>query len=214
MAKSVDELINFNPGDIITLSDLQTQKDYDSLKTDFLIEETRLYEDPNDLFKIYAYIVKPEVEGKEDEPPYMIAIKAVGNDFDVFVYYLDSDGPVYLSDSDDEEAEQDCDFLGILNDDYDSFKDRLEVTMTKEEGEGTQKVEITWDLQQQTHGVEFIDGNDEGITSLAEYFTNDDTGGNPHCLIDWRGDAKDGFMEVWYGCTIEPHEIEIVASGE
>lgn len=212
MPKSVEELIDFNPGDIITLSDLQTQKDFDALETDFLIESTRLYEEPNGIYRIYAYVVKPEIEGKEDEPPYMIAIKVVGTDYDIYVYYLDTEGPVFLNEEEDED--QDCDLLAILNDDYDSFKERLEVTVTKETEDDTHEIEVTWDLQDQTHGVSFIDGHDEGITSLAEYFTNDDTGGNPHCLIDWRGDVKNGYIEIWYGCTIEPHEIEIVTSGE
>ena len=45
--------------------------------------------------------------------------------------------------------------------------------------------------------------------TLAEYFTNDDTRGNPHCFVEWTGDAETGYMEIWYGCEIENTDIEV-----
>lgn len=201
--EELQAFLDYKPGDIITLSDFQTQKDFDASTVDFLIESIRVYEDPNGSFRIYGYVVKPEIEGKEDEPPYLIAIKAVGDVFDIFVYYLDSDGPVYMNEGED----QDCEFLLLLNNEFDGFLDRLEVQVTTEKGE---EFDINWDLQDETHGVVFSDGTEEGITTLADYYTEDDNGGNNYCLVDWRGDVEKGFMEVWYGRTIQPHEIEIV----
>ena len=39
MAKTANDFIGYKVGDIVTLSDLQTQKDFGKLTVDFLIKE-------------------------------------------------------------------------------------------------------------------------------------------------------------------------------
>jgi hypothetical protein len=195
------KLSSHKVGDIITLSDLQTQIEFDSLKVDFVVDEVRHYQEPSDLFKYTGYVV--HADGKPDEPPYLILIKEVGEVRDVFVYYLDSSHEFYVT----RDGLPPCDVMEvILNDTKENFRSRIECVVAYKEGSNP----VVWDLQGTTFGVRYHDTKTtEGIVTLGEFFTNSDNKGNNYCLMDWKGGIDPGFLEVWYGCTVKEHEIEI-----
>jgi hypothetical protein len=194
--KDIQELISCQRGDIVSLSDFQTCAEFKGIKVDFQISRVRNYEDQEGRFSIVAY----ELEGPNEETPYMLVIKIVGEDYDVFVYYLDNAGE-FDGDPENPYAEN------ILTEDEDNLVDRIEVDVHYEEGD----LEVVWDLQDQTHGVRYEDdAEDEGICTIAEYYTEDDNKNNQYCLVDWKGDSEDGSIEMWYGCLIKDHEVEII----
>jgi hypothetical protein len=96
----------------------------------------------------------------------------------------------------------------ILNEEGDEFIDRFELEIMDTEEKGH---DVTFDLQRSFHGVEFNDGDTEGIRSIATYFTNDECGGNPHGFIDWAGDNKDGYAELWLGYELKDHEVKMLS---
>ena len=76
MGKNVEDFLNFNVDDIITLSDIQTQIAYNMPSVDFKITEVRVYKEPQDAFIYTAYIAiyKPK-KGSEKEIMLLILLK-------------------------------------------------------------------------------------------------------------------------------------------
>jgi len=203
----IHKLASHKVGDIVTLSDLQTQIEFNSLKVDFVIDAVRHYNEPSGVFKFTGYVV--HADGKPDEPPYMILIKEVGNAHDVFVYYLDSNHEFYVA----KDGQPPCEVMNfVLNDTRDNFRSRIECDVAYKEG----STHVVWDLQGTTFGVKYKESEgvytgdfSDSIVTLGEFFTNSDNKGNSYCLMDWSGDIDPGFLEIWYGCVIKNHEIEI-----
>ena len=207
MAVTINDFSQMSVGDIITLSDLQTQKEYDALSADFKVKEVRFYDEPNGLFNHIAVICNYENKDKgaegQDQSIMVLArnFKTV-NEFDIFVYYLDMEGEISGA------AEH------ILNEDGQDLKNRIEVTVYFDDGE----VDVTWDKKslgtvfgvetsifQTEHREEVIQDN----KTIVEYVTNDDMHGNQNAFIEWTGDSVDGWFELWYGCQITPNDVEL-----
>jgi hypothetical protein len=194
MAK-ISDFLNYGVGDIITLSDLQTQKEFKKMEADFQIIETREYRHPEGIFTYTGYLASYKATPEAEEQQILLLIRQVGDDFDLRVFFMDSDGP--------SESYED---LFVI--DEDDLVDRFDVTLNFD---GT-SLEVTWDRQGQSNfGIECDSSESEetNIKTLAEYFTNDDTRGNPHCLIEWSGDKLGGYIEIWYGCEIRESDIEM-----
>ena len=58
MSKSVDDFLGYGGGDVITMSDLQTQMEFDAPSVDFYIKEAREYTAEN-MFKLTCYFLIP-----------------------------------------------------------------------------------------------------------------------------------------------------------
>lgn len=227
MSKDVSNFKGFRKGDIATLSDIQTQKEFGDLTTDFKIIEVRTYREPNDFFHYTGYICEYQGKKEDDEPQQiMILLREMEDMYDLFVYYMDQDGDVTdyaehlieekeIEDENSEEDSADLDEDNLYDNEEDEnesitedLKERWEVTLHFDEGD----TDVTWDKKGagSTFGVETTStetGDD--VKTLAEYFTNDETHGNPHCFIEWTGDSKKGWIEIWYGCEIKPEDIEM-----
>jgi hypothetical protein len=191
----VNDFLGYGTGDIITLSDIQTQKEFNKMEVDFKIIETREYKHPENVFVYTAYIATYQSSPDEEEQQIMLLIRQVGDDFDLHVYFMDNDGP---SES----------FEDLFVEDEDDLVDRFEVDISFDD----ESVEVTWDRQGNTNfGIECSssESEEENVKTIAEYFTNDDTHGNPHCLVEWTGDKEGGYIEIWYGCEIRESDIEM-----
>ena len=193
----ISEFLGYTVGDIITLSDFQTQKEYGKMSVDFTIIETRKYSHPEDVYTYTGYIASYQATPDDEEQRIMLLIRKVGTKFDLQVYYLDNDGPsenfgdIFVEEEDDLEERFNSDL----------FFDDLE-----------KPLEVTWDRQGPTNfGIEVISSESEepDCKTIAEYFTNDDTRGNPNCFIEWTGDKIHGYIEIWYGCDIRIEDLEI-----
>lgn len=193
--KPIEELIKGQIGDIVSLSDFQTCAEFKSTSVDFRIRGIRSYEDPENRFSLTAY----ELEGPNEDTPFMLVVKQVDDLHDVFVYYLDISGEL--------DGDSNNPYYALLTEDRQNLLDRIEVTVHYDDGEQ----DITWDIQDQTHGVRFSDSDEnEGSCTLAEYFTEDDNRNNNFCLVDWKGDEDDGEIDMWYGCNIKDTEVVII----
>lgn len=194
MAKTVADFLGYKVGDILTLSDLQTQEEFKKLSVDFTIREIRTYKEPNEVFTYIGYSIT--TPNKQD---LLILVKTMGEAFEVYIFYRDTGEPLAAGSP----------LLCLLTDDLSDLIVRMGAQVPNEGAEGMHTV--TWDRQTVSHGVQYEDTSDiEGICTLGEYFTNDPNGGNDFCLVDWKGDATKGFLEVWYGCKIQNSEITIL----
>lgn len=199
MPKTVDNFTGFEVDDIITLSDIQTQEEYNKTSVDFRITEVRTYQEPQDVFTYTAYLAEYK-PNKDEEHQIMLLVMQVGNDFELRVYFLDSDGT-----SDD--------FGPVFFEEEDDLIDRFDVTLHIDET----NYPVTWDKQgSSAFGVEVTSTESESdepdCKTIAEYFTNDETKGNPHCFIEWTGDKEGGYIEIWYGCEIRNEDVEIFST--
>jgi|GEM_PF-5570376 len=192
MNAKIEKLLNHNVGDIMTLSDLQTQAEFDDTSVDFQIEETRLYKEPGGMFEYHAYVAKAPNERK-----YMLLIRVVDDEADVMLYYLDQDGDIEVF------AEH------ILNEDQDDFLKDFTVEIDEEDVTWVRKRPTTFGVKTTTSNE---NGKDEDQRAIVEYGASDETAeatNNTHAFLEWCGDEKNGFVEMWYGCEIQPHEIQI-----
>jgi hypothetical protein len=195
--KTIADFSGFVVGDLVTLSDMQTQEEYSKMTVDFPIREVRTYVEPNGVFTYIGYIVETP-----EKQQLLILVKTMGSDFEIYVFYMDTGAALYQA-----EAGQDpCALLCLLTADQKDLIKRIEAQITGKNGTHP----VTWDLQTVTHGVQYNDTTGvEGICTLGEYFTNDPNDGNSFCMVDWKGDAAKGFLEIWYGCLIKNHEIQL-----
>jgi len=193
--EKISDILNYGVKDIITLSDIQTQLEFNNLEVDFTIVSTRKYKHPDDIFSLTCYIASYQASRGVEAQQIMLVVRQIEKDFDLRVYYLDSDGP-----SDNFEA--------IFEKDGNDLIDRFDVDLHFD----SDTLPVTWDKQgQSTFGVECSasESSDVLCKTIATYFTNDDTRGNPHCFIEWTGDKFGGYIEIWYGCEIQNTDIEM-----
>jgi len=195
MNSKIQSLLNHNVGDIMTLSDLQTQAEFDELSVDFKIDETRIYKEPSDMFTYYAYVASAPKDTNDRK--YMLLIRTVDDEADLMLFYLDQDGDV-------------TDFAEhVLSEDQANFIKEFTVELDDKD--------VTWVRKKPTtFGVEtVISEDDEGIDNqctIAEYGASEDTKdstNNKHAFLEWCGDEENGFIEMWYGCEIQLHEVKI-----
>jgi len=243
MPKTVDNFIGYKIGDIITLSDLQTQKEFNEMSVDFRIKEVRTYREPSGLFKYTGYIAGYKPKDSEEENIIMLMVRQIDDDYDLLVYYMDNEGPagdfgplflVTESEEDENTEEDDEESVDVeinigddsyANSDYEDEEAQedeedeedgpdedlvksFEVDMDTEKGTS----HVTW--VKKTMGTVFgvdVNSTDTGkdVKTIAEYATDDDTDGNPHCFIEWTGDTEEGYLEMWYGCDVEPELTEM-----
>lgn len=192
--KSIENFLGFGEGDICTLSDLQTQKEFGEMSVDFAVKEVRTYKEPGGFFTYTGYIC--EYEPKDGEPQtIMLLVRQMGADFDLLAYYLDKEGDAGES--------------PVFTEDGEDLLDTLDVTMYNDKDE---EINVTWHKKKAgtTFGVEAESSSTDNDTkTLVEYYTEDDTGGNNHAFLEWTGDAEDGYIELWYGCEIRVDDAEL-----
>jgi len=208
MPKTVDEFTGFGVGDIVTLSDFQTQTEFGQPEVDFKITAARSYRCPDDRFLLTCYILEGP---NDDEQPFMLMVKEVGDAYDLFVYFLEQQGELYKA----EDGQPECELLNLFKEEEDDLKERIEAAIVDKDGN---EQSVTWDKQNgSTFGVQYSDTDeDNGITTVAEYFTDDGevNYGNDRCFIDWKGSQESGSIEAWYGCLVEDHEVQVYSLNE
>jgi hypothetical protein len=194
--KNHEYFLGHNVGDVVTLTDLQTQAEFNQSSVDFKIVETREYK--NDAFHITCYLISGP-----NEVQYMVMVKKVGEAYDVFVYYLDTDGGLH----EDLDGKTPCPFYALLSPDLKDLTARIEVTVNFKDGTSS---DVNWDKQNTTFPVNYTDSQGLfGLAKIADYATNSDNHGNNRCFVVWIGDHRTGMIEMWYGCLIKEFEIEI-----
>ena len=196
MDPKIEKLINHKVGDIITLSDVQTLI---SLGDDISLPiiETRIYNEPEGTFTYYAYVVQAPAREDEDEgQKYMVLIRVVDDETEIQLLYLDQ------ADSVEAYAEH------ILDEDQEDFIDSFEVDI---EGVG----DVEWIKKFSWFGIETETSEDDDVPprTLGEFESDADERVSK-CLCEWTGDEEDGFIELWYGCPIKVHDIEIFERSE
>jgi hypothetical protein len=194
MSKPISDFLSYSVGDVITLSDIQTQIEYNALSSDFIIKGVRTYCHPEGAFKYTGYLASYK-HGTENEKQILLMIRKVGSEYDMKVFCLNTDG-----------ASED--FTPLFSVDEDDLVDRFEVDIHFNDGD----LPVTWDKQGGScFGVESstLDSDEVDCKTIAEYFTNDETKGNPHCFIEWTGDKTGGYVEMWYGCEVGANDVEI-----
>jgi hypothetical protein len=197
---TIEELVSFGRGDVIILSDIQSQLDADDLTQELVIQDIRKYTGPDGLFEYTGYLAN----GRENLR-FMVMVKVVGDKHEIYVYYLETDGKLYGT----RDNREDCALLELFDDELDDLRERIEATIITGDVEDDYR-EITWDKQEIINGVHVVGDGDEGVCTLGEYYTGDDNEGNNYALIDLRGEPEDGYLEIWYGCPIKDHEIEFL----
>jgi len=193
---SIKDLLNHKKGDILSLSSLMVMEDHSKEEVDIIITEVRTYHEPNDAFNYTAYIGETE---EEDPTKYMLLVRQIDDEYDLMLYYLDTDGDI----SESREI--------LITEDGEDFVDRFELGITDAQDK---QHDVTWDKQHSFFGVEHDNGNDSGIKTLGLFFTNDECGGTPHAFIEWTGNTEAGYIELWIGCEIKTHEVSILSVGD
>lgn len=230
---------NLKVGGVITLSDIQTQKEFGTMSADFRVKEIKTYREPNDIIHYTGYVCDYDSKDREEDQSIMLLVREADKDWDMFVYYLDSDGSaeemaalIEQIDVDPEDAEEEVEEDEIcldedveILDDYDEDEEEVEeedeietdfdlvasfdATLHFEDA----KLEATFDKKDlgSLFGVEYKSTEDKkgDMKTIAEYYTEDDTRGNPHAFLEWTGDEEKGWIEVWYGCEITKADIEV-----
>ena len=201
MIRNLADFIGFRVGDIISLSDLQTQTEYNKMLVDFIIREARTYSEPNSVFTYYGYLVEAP---NANHDLYLLLVKTMKEAFEAYVFFKDvgASGPLFTA----LEGQDPCPLMAFFNDEKKDFTPRFEAQVTDASGVHA----VTWDRQTSSYGVDFASTTDgKGICSLGEYYTNDENGGNSYCLLDWKGDTTKGYIEAWYGCPVKNSEIAL-----
>jgi len=198
MAKSINDFLRFGVGDVVTLSDLQTQETFNESSVDFMITETREYIEPNGVFKYTCYLME-----NNDSDGLMLIIREVGNDFDMLICYRVGSFVI-----DDGIA------ATFLNDKRDDFKD----TFIGSIEDGEEAKDVLWVKKDSgtTFGVTYnsTEGSGKAPHHICEY-QNDTWPDNPHAFLDWIDNPDgEGYMEIFYGTEIKAHEVEIMRAGK
>jgi len=185
-------------GDIVTLSDPQTEIIMGG-PSDFEIIEKRTYS--HDLFKIYAYVLS----GAKEEDNLFFMIKVVDGQYDLRVYYLDHGGT---------KEEVLGEGWNHWNEDGDSFSLEFIAEMATDEDENSYEKIV---FKQKDFGAfydvilhKYIDREgdaEELLTSICEYETEEEIE-NPDVFIEWTGEFKGGWVEVYYGSLIHSSHVE------
>jgi hypothetical protein len=89
MPKTLNDFLGYRVGDMIALSDMQTQTEYNKMSVDHPIRAIRKYTEPNGVFQYIGYVV--ETPSKQQ---LLILIKAMGKDFEIHIYYMDTGAPI------------------------------------------------------------------------------------------------------------------------
>lgn len=201
MIKTIQDIRKYLVGDIVSLSDLQTQMEYNQLSVDFIIREVRTYIEPNGVFTYYGYTVEAPNEAHDQ---YLLLVKTMKEAFEIYVFFKDTgaSGALYSGDV----GGGPCPLLAFFDDAGKDFIGRFEAQVTDKTGTHA----VTWDKQTSSYGIAFNSTTDgEGMCSLGEYYTADENSGNNYCLLDWKGDTAKGFIETWYGCPLQKSELEL-----
>ena len=157
----ISNLINARVGDILTLSDLQTQISEDESKKDYLVIDIRTYTEPNAVFKFTGLIFQDD-----EERDMMLLIREVDKESDYMLYYMDNEGN-----------------MGAFREYFltEDGKDLTEAFNANVEG-----IEIEWVKKSAgTHfGIEYqvesSENDEEPPVTIAEY-QNDQWENYPHC---------------------------------
>ncbi|MFQ5646164.1 MAG: hypothetical protein ACE5GM_04480 [bacterium] len=195
------------PGDIVTLSDFQTEMDFGG-PTDFEIVRKRHY--THKLFEMICCDLENEQAGL------MLMIKEVDRVCELRVYVLDHEGTKKeLKEDGWEHWEEDGDRL------FPAFSAEIPADESLEEGQKKEDGFLTVTFRQKSFGAFYdvavcdITGDEdrdnqdsERITTVGEYVTDQEVM-NPEAFIEWSGDYEGGWVEVYYGAQVQPSHLEI-----
>lgn len=228
---------NAKVGSIITLSDIQTQKEFNALTADFRIREIRKWK--HELITYHGYLCDYDSKDREEDQTIMVMVREMTDMSDMLVYYLDQDGSTQDLEALIEQVGETTEEVieGDVNVDVDIIEhfDGSETVITTEEYEDDVVVESTeYDLSQKfdvelhfddaslpvtwekksfgtLYDMEYTSTVRKGveIKAVAEYYTGDDTRGNSHCFVELSGTVDEGWIEVWYGCEITKSDIDV-----
>ncbi len=195
----LDIYTKINKGDMITLSDPQTEVVMDG-PGEFEVKEKRVY--THELFKIYAYLLHAE----KDEDDVFLMVKVVEEDYDFRLYYLDHGGT---------QEELIDEGWGHWSEDGDSFAAEFTVEIPTGETEDSFE-EITFKEKDFGPFYKTIlnryttpgEDSEELVASIAEYETQEDID-NQEAFIEWTGEYNGGWVEVYYGSRIHNSQIEV-----
>lgn len=199
MAKSIKDFLGYAVGDVVTLSDIQTQETFNSPTVDYAIKEIREYVEPNGVFKYTCYLIE-----NSDSDGLMLLVREVGDDFDMLICYKVGEFVI------DEMIAK-----TFLNPEKEDFADTFIGSIQTEEGEDTDVLWVKKDSGT-TFGVTYnsTGGPGKAPHHICEY-QNDTWSDNPHAFMDWIDNPDgDGYLEVFYGSEIKTHEVEIMKAGE
>ncbi len=216
MAKSIDDFLDYTTGDIITLSDSQTQIEFDELSVEFVITEVRTWKGPDDLFTYTGYIAEYTPAGKDTEQV-MLLVREVDREYDLRVYYLDQDcgadelAHALVVDQSIDESLYDEEERTMLPEISETLAEQFNATIFV----GDEELPVRWDRQAVFFGVMASSTGmpKEDMRVLGLYFTEDETGGNKNCMIEWSGDSETGWFEVWYGCDVVEQDVAMERIG-
>lgn len=191
MDEQIRKLLGHSVGDILSLSDIQAQMMFNSVSVDMTIEEVRFYNEPDGLFKYTGYIMIAP-----DNLKYMLLIREIGELADTMLMFLDQENDinVYID-------------AGLLTSDKQDFIDTFPCTTPAGD-------EFNWIRKRPSmFGINttVITADDRSTDPkiLIEYTASVETK-NSDALLEWSGDEKNGWLEVWYGCQVKPYEIKIL----
>jgi hypothetical protein len=229
MARELSSLDGFIKGDQVVLSDPITQEEFRASKILFEIKAVRTYASIEEDLKYTCYILR----GTSEEEFFMLVVKEAGSFYELMLYYLDNEGsldPEYtvsyarralqmeddLDDEDEEEGFEGLepppapDYTSIIDIEHEDFADVILVANREEDG----VQELQWNRKENSHiGMTYYDESSRSKASICEYFTDDDNYGNDLAFITCKGDFNTGFIEIWYGYTLQNHEVELFKNG-
>jgi len=191
--ESVNELLDSEVGELITLSSIQMLEDYKEMEVDFIIEDIRRYKEPNDSFSYMGYVLQCS---RNEELKYMLLIRQVGDVSDQILFYLQFEGTVREARS------------IVITEDGEDLKSRFSTSLMDA---AENELEIVWDRigNGSFHGVSVRTVTESFEKTIAGYFTDDVCGDNPHGMLEWAGDLEDGWCEFWTGHEISFQEVKV-----
>lgn len=186
---TVKDFLGFEVGDILKLSDLDTQTEFGESSVSFKIKERRKYEHDGIGFVFTGYVVQAPNKEQQD---FMLMIKEVGNVYDLLLFYMDGCGEITGTPLLDKEG-------GLV--DYFETSTQL----------NNKEVVVPWNRQGPTiHGVVLNADLTPDLRSIGNYHTASTEFKYPYLFVEWTGDEKTGFFEMWFGSLIQASDLELL----
>jgi hypothetical protein len=187
------DLTRFKKGETVSLSTAQVIENFNAITVDFEIKDVRQYNKPNGALDYTGCLLHTHLDA---DLMYMLMVRRIGDEFDMILYYLDIEGDV------SEAGEV------VLTEDGENFLEQFNVVIIDADGNPQ---EVNW-VQKgggTAFDVNYVDLDDKATRTISEYFTNDKCGGNPHAFLEWNGDSKKGWIEMWMGHKVSQSDVKL-----
>ena len=189
----VSKFLGHKVGEIISLTSLNIIMEHEVTELNMKISEVREYKTEDGNLNYTGYVCSPE---SDDEAPYMLLVRQVGDVWDMLLTYLQVHGSI-------EQAGE-----VVLTEEGDDLTDEFYIPITDVNGN---EEDVMW--TQKDSGTIFGVLIDDEIKTTAEYQTSSDVGGYQHGFLEWTGDDAVGYVEFWIGMPISEHDVKFL-SGE